>query len=306
MTLPLLKLSIQVFSLLLFLSRFVCNIWVAGETMIVRCLLVQLPDERMRRDKASNYDRAKVAGFLVSALSVQYLSWNCTFLVAHTLSLLALLWRINSQYHYLQPPENASVKSSFLSITPYVFASLCLSNLSFAIANNFLHQVSVLFQHDDTYNNLITTAFLMLDILMLTWFKKTKKLYPEIILPIGAIFICISGILATFVISYTVPWQIFAIRIFTIPSGVFFYLTFVSTVANDKRTKNHNSIQYLSLAIQNWLASMMYGKYLPWFLILQTQFPTYPKRLVALCFFLLPTSVVLSRYARDKFSNAKT
>lgn len=297
---PYFKLSLINLSVLLFVTRFSANFWVAGETMLARYLFVQLPTESDRRHQIANYDRAKVCGYLLAALSVEYCSWHATFIITLSLALLALRWRISADYFY-QQEKTISVQKSVLSFTPYIFFGHCVSALAFAIVNTYGHQISTLYPFKARNNNLITTSILFLDVILLTLFKRVKNISNYRTLAVSAFMIGLNALLACFFVSYASSWQMLAIRICLVVCGILFCISFFSTIANDPSRKNQDSIQTLSLAFQYWLSSLLYGKFAPWLLLKHRQNSNFSYDCLIAFIIILPIFVVLKHiYSKSK------
>lgn len=292
MLIPLLKPSITLLSLILFIARFFGNFFVGGESILARSLFFQLPIPHERRSYISNYDRAKVIGYLLSIVTVEYLNWFTIFMMALSLSLLALKWRIQGIYPY-QKQTFHSLKYMMKSITPYMTSGICLSYLSYSIAITYGHQMSVL-SDNSINNNLMTFALLMLDVLCLTLLKYPKNLPSRIYLPLSSFMIGI-GTYAMIVLRPPASLlHLTLIRLWIIPWGVLFSLVFYSSIADASDQKR--STQYLTLGMQFWFASMIYDKIAPWILLQKNNTSSLSYNIIVACILLAPIIIVLHHF----------
>ena len=261
--LPFFHLPLGIFCFLLISARSLGQFCIGGENIMARTILIAIPQDGMRMHKNIYYERAIIFGYLLSILSLHFLSWNIIMIQILILSALCIYLRHHIPKLTRLYDKPLTLKFSKNILSPYILSGISLSYLANTMGMTYVHQVSNYLEQISSHNS-ITCGLLLWNILLLTGCKniRTMRNYTNI-LYFSAIMLTLSSLIILYYLQTLPIYLLTLLRVWTISWGVIFDIYFYSSI------KKHSdyTIHYIIYGIQQWLASMLYGKGLAWLLI---------------------------------------
>ena len=249
---PLLNLSSIFFYLLFFTARTLGQLCMGAESTLARMLLIHIPQHSSRLYKNAFYEQTILFSYLLVLILIT--------LKIHYSIFISLLLFLATVSIYLRL-NNKLVCDTIVSainiyeFSIYILCGISVSYIAYSIGITYCYQSNL-------HENYLTTALLAYQILLLTFGKTLKLKKPFLMLTITTLTITLTSLS----IVYGTPYIL--TRMILITAGILFDLYFYSTIP--QMHLNQGCTNYMNFGIQQWLASLSYGKLLPWLLFLKT------------------------------------